>query len=47
MGSCCLSVVDDNHKVLNRAPALVARFEEGPNVNPNTQTREFSLVHRQ
>jgi hypothetical protein len=28
---------------LKRARALVARFEEEPHVNPNTQTREFSL----
>ena len=35
--------VDDYDKALNRARALVARFEEEPHVNPNTQTREFSL----
>jgi hypothetical protein len=28
---------------LKRARMLVARFEEEPHVNPNTQTREFSL----
>jgi hypothetical protein len=28
---------------LKRARALVTRFEEEPHVNPNTQTREFSL----
>ena len=35
--------VDDYDKVLNRARALVARFEEEPHLNPNTQTREFSF----
>jgi hypothetical protein len=35
--------VDDYDKALNRARALVERFEEEPHVNPNTQTREFSL----
>src|SRR4029434_4660926 len=35
--------VDDFDMALNRARALVARFEEEPHVNPNTQTREFSL----
>ncbi len=35
--------VDDYEMSLNRARALVARFEEEPHVNPNTQTREFSL----
>jgi catechol 2,3-dioxygenase-like lactoylglutathione lyase family enzyme len=35
--------VDDFGMALKRARALVARFEEGPHVNPNTQTREFSL----
>src|SRR5580700_6810236 len=35
--------VDDYEMSLNRARALVARFEEEPQVNPNTQTREFSL----
>jgi catechol 2,3-dioxygenase-like lactoylglutathione lyase family enzyme len=33
--------VDDFDKTLKRA--LVARFEEEPHVNSNTQTREFSL----
>jgi len=28
---------------LKRARALVGLFEEEPRVNPNTQTREFSL----
>ena len=35
--------VDDFDLVLNRARALVSRFEEEPTVNPRTQTREFSL----
>jgi catechol 2,3-dioxygenase-like lactoylglutathione lyase family enzyme len=35
--------VDDYEKALKRARALVDRFEEEPHVNPNTQTREFSL----
>ena len=35
--------VDDYEMALKRARALVARFEEEPHVNPNTQTREFSL----
>ena len=35
--------VDDYEMVLKRARALVARFEEESHVNPNTQTREFSL----
>jgi hypothetical protein len=35
--------VDDYDKALIRARALVVRFEEEPHVNPNTQTREFSL----
>jgi len=35
--------VDDFEMALGRARALVARFEEEPHVNPNTQTREFSL----
>ena len=38
--------VDDYDKALDRARALVARFEEEPHVNPNTQTREFSLRDR-
>jgi hypothetical protein len=28
---------------LKRARTLVTRLEEEPHVNPNTQTREFSL----
>src|SRR5881394_4083968 len=35
--------VDDYEPTLNRARAVVDRFEEEPHVNPNTQTREFSL----
>jgi Glyoxalase/Bleomycin resistance protein/Dioxygenase superfamily len=35
--------VDDFDMALKRARALVTRFEEKPHVNPNTQTREFSL----
>lgn len=35
--------VDDFDLALQRARALVGRFEEEPHVNPNTHTREFSL----
>jgi hypothetical protein len=35
--------VDHYEMALKRARALVDRFEEEPHVNPNTQTREFSL----
>jgi catechol 2,3-dioxygenase-like lactoylglutathione lyase family enzyme len=35
--------VDGYEMALKRARALVDRFEEEPHVNPNTQTREFSL----
>jgi catechol 2,3-dioxygenase-like lactoylglutathione lyase family enzyme len=35
--------VDDFDLALQRAHSLVHRFEEEPHVNPNTQTREFSL----
>src|ERR1700726_637887 len=35
--------VDDFDMALKRARALVTRLEEEPHVNPNTQTREFSL----
>ena len=35
--------VDDFGKALPRARALVAEFEEEPNVNPSTGTDEFSL----
>ena len=35
--------VDDYDEALKRARGLVARFEEEPHLNPNTQTMEFSL----
>ena len=35
--------VDDFDMALERARALVTRFEEELHVNPNTRTREFSL----
>jgi hypothetical protein len=35
--------VDDFDGALQRARALVTRFEEEPHVNPNTRTLEFSL----
>ncbi|HEY7284382.1 MAG TPA: VOC family protein [Vicinamibacterales bacterium] len=35
--------VDDFDLALTRARALITRFDEEPHVNPNTQTREFSL----
>jgi len=35
--------VDDYDDALNRARTLVAQFEEEPQLNPNTQTMEFSL----
>ena len=35
--------VDNFDAAFERARALVARFEEEPHLNPNTQTREFSL----
>jgi hypothetical protein len=35
--------VDDFDMALGRARALVARLEEEPHLNPNTQTSEFSL----
>jgi catechol 2,3-dioxygenase-like lactoylglutathione lyase family enzyme len=35
--------VDDYGDALTRARGLVARFEEEPHLNPNTQTMEFSL----
>ena len=35
--------VDDFDMALQRARALVTRLEDEPRVNPNTQTREFSL----
>ena len=34
---------DDFEQALPRARALVTALEEGPNVNPNTGTREFAL----
>ena len=38
--------VDDFDMALKRARALVNHLEEEPHVNPNTQTREFSLRDR-
>ena len=35
--------VDDFNMALKRARTLVTRLEEEPHMNPNTQTREFSL----
>ncbi len=35
--------VDDFDLGLQRARSLVTRLEEEPHVNPNTQTKEFSL----
>jgi hypothetical protein len=35
--------VDDFSMALQRARALVTRFEEEPLVNPNTGTMEFAL----
>ena len=35
--------VDDYEMALNRARSLIDQFEEEPHVNPNTQTKEFSL----
>jgi catechol 2,3-dioxygenase-like lactoylglutathione lyase family enzyme len=35
--------VDDFDTALQKARALVSRFEEEPHVNPNTGTSEFSL----
>jgi catechol 2,3-dioxygenase-like lactoylglutathione lyase family enzyme len=35
--------VDDFNTALQRARALIARFEEEPHMNPNTETMEFSL----
>jgi hypothetical protein len=35
--------VDDYDEAFKRARTLVARFEEEPHLNPNTQTMEFSL----
>ena len=36
--------VDDYESALYRARALVEHFEQEPQVNPNTGTREFSLL---
>ena len=35
--------VDDCDLALQRARSLVTRLEEEPHVNPNSQTKEFSL----
>jgi catechol 2,3-dioxygenase-like lactoylglutathione lyase family enzyme len=35
--------VDDFDLALQRANHLVTQFDEGPHINPNTQTKEFSL----
>src|SRR4051812_21534079 len=35
--------VDDYDAALKRARALIQRFEDEPNLNPNTETMEFSL----
>jgi hypothetical protein len=35
--------LDDFDLAIQRARSLVAQFEEEPHVNPNTQTKEFSL----
>jgi hypothetical protein len=35
--------VDDFDLALQRARSFVTHFEEEPHLNPNTQTREFSL----
>lgn len=35
--------VDDYDRAVERARALVARFEEEPHYNARTQTREFSI----
>jgi hypothetical protein len=35
--------VDDFEVAFQRARSLVTRLEEEPHVNPNTQTKEFSL----
>jgi hypothetical protein len=35
--------IDDFDVALQRARSLVTRLEEEPHVNPNTQTKEFSL----
>jgi catechol 2,3-dioxygenase-like lactoylglutathione lyase family enzyme len=38
--------VDDFDLALQRARSLVTRLEEEPHVNPNTQSKEFSLRDR-
>jgi|SRR5699024_1636683 len=35
--------VDDYDETLERAQSLVSQFEEEPEMNPNTETMEFSL----
>jgi catechol 2,3-dioxygenase-like lactoylglutathione lyase family enzyme len=35
--------VDDFDRALERARALVSRLDEGPHLNPSTETQEFSL----
>ena len=35
--------VDEFDAALSRARALVSRFDEEPNLNPNTGTQEFSI----
>jgi predicted enzyme related to lactoylglutathione lyase len=35
--------VDDFDKALQRARTVGTQFEEEPHVNPNSQTKEFSL----
>ena len=35
--------VDDFDRALKRARALVSQLDEEPHLNPNTQTKEFSL----
>ena len=35
--------VDDFDQALTRARALVSRFEQEPELNPNTETMEFSV----
>jgi len=35
--------VDDFEKALDRARLLVGQLDEEPHMNPNTETREFSL----
>jgi hypothetical protein len=42
-GLVLLFHVDDFDQALQRARSLVTRLEEEPHVNPNTETKEFSL----